>query len=441
MGSPAHYNVIVIGGGASGLAAALSAARAGARVAVLERDVACGIKLLATGNGRCNLSNIRLDSSRYNRPEFVSTVMGTSPEDELRRFFDSVGIVTATEEDRLYPHSFKAESVRDALLTACRRLGIELICGADIHRVIQREDGLWDIRASVPAAPLKAKRQTDRKTTFRSLRKALEAAALRDISLSAESVVIATGGSTPVIAQELNVPYRPCSPVLCPVAAEAAGLPDALGMLDGLRAKASVTLRRDKQPLWSEEGEVLFRAYGISGVVAFNLSRRVQPGDTVLLDFFPHLDKEAFLHFLTERTEVMGPFSYEDPSWFDGMLAPALAACACDAFRLCHPESSDVKHLVSILKHFKLNATGLAEQRSAQVMRGGIDISAVHADDLSLTSPGRKNLFACGEALDIDADCGGFNLAWAWLTGLRAGASAVRAAIAASQTTNSEESR
>ncbi len=132
MNASALYDVLVIGGGASGLAAAITAARAGKSVCIVERDVACGLKLLATGNGRCNLSNESIDPQRYNHPAFVESVMGPQPEQELMGFFSSLGIMTTSEEGRLYPRSLRAESVRDALLNACDRLGITLICGANV---------------------------------------------------------------------------------------------------------------------------------------------------------------------------------------------------------------------------------------------------------------------------------------------------------------------
>ena len=105
------------------------------------------------------------------------------------------------------------------------------------------------------------------------------------------------------------------------------------------------------------------------------------------------------------------------------MLAPQLSHIVCAAFERCHPGSRDVIHLVSILKHFKLSVKGTAEERSAQVTRGGISIECVSAPDLCVSGATGAPLYVCGEALDIDADCGGFNLAWAWISGIRAASS------------------
>lgn len=156
MNTSAFYDVLVIGGGASGLAAAITAARAGKSVCIVERDVACGLKLLATGNGRCNLSNETIDPRRYNHPAFVESVMGPRPEQELMGFFSSLGIMTTSEEGRLYPRSLRAESVRDALLNVCDRLDITLICGANVATAHKDPEG-WTLQIDRPARALKKK--------------------------------------------------------------------------------------------------------------------------------------------------------------------------------------------------------------------------------------------------------------------------------------------
>lgn len=422
MNANALYDVLVIGGGASGLTAAITAARTGKSVCIVERDVACGLKLLATGNGRCNLSNESIDFQRYNHPAFVESVMGPQPEKELGNFFSSMGIMTTSEEGRLYPRSLRAESARDALLNACDRLGIALICGANVASASKVPKG-WLLQIDRPARTLKAKKHDDRKTEVRSLRKALADAPRKNETLQAKAVIIATGGSPVDIAQLFNLPLTGQRPVLCPVSASVVGDQTALKTLDGLRVRARLTLARNHKELWHEDGEALFRTFGISGVAAFNLSRRVQRGDTILLDFFPDLSKGELLDMLNQRAELLGDFSPHDPRWLDGMLAPQLSHVVCAAFEQCHPGSHDVVHLVSILKHFKLLVEGTAEERSAQVTRGGVPIESVSAPSLCASNAAGAPLYICGEVLDIDADCGGFNLAWAWISGIRSASS------------------
>lgn len=422
MNTSAFYDVLVIGGGASGLAAAITAARAGKSVCIVERDVACGLKLLATGNGRCNLSNESIDPQRYNHPAFIESVMGPQPEQELMGFFSSLGIMTTSEEDRLYPRSLRAESVRDALLNVCDRLGITLICGANVASAHKVSEG-WALQIDRPARALKAKKHDDRKSELRSLRKALADVPRKNEALQAHAVIIATGGNPTGIADTFSLPLTSLRPILCPVSATVVGDRTALGTLDGLRIRARLTLSRSHEELWREDGEVLFRAFGISGVAAFNLSRRINQGDTVLIDFFPDFSKDELLDTLEQRVNVLGDFSPRNSHWLDGMLAPQLSHVVCTAFERCHPGSLDVIHLVSILKHFKLSVEGTAEERSAQVTRGGISIECVSTPNLYVNSTTGAPLYVCGEALDIDADCGGFNLAWAWISGIRAASS------------------
>lgn len=422
MDANAFYDVLVIGGGASGLAAAITAARAGKSACIVERDVACGLKLLATGNGRCNLSNESIDVQRYNRPTFVESIIGPQPEQDLETFFSSLGIMTIREDGRLYPRSLRAESVRDALLNACERLGITQLCGANVIAAHKASEG-WTLQINRPAHVLKPKKHGDRKTELRSLRKALDDTPRTSDTLQTRAVVIATGGNPTNIAEIFGLPLAPLCPVLCPVSASVVGDQTALETLDGLRVRARLTLSRSHEELWQEDGEVLFRAFGISGVAAFNLSRRINQGDTVLLDFFPDFSKEELLDTLNQRVKVLGDFLPQNSHWLDGMLAPQLSHVVCTAFERCHPGSRDVIHLVSILKHFKLSVEGTAEERSAQATRGGISIECVSVPDLCVSSATGAPLYACGEALDIDADCGGFNLAWAWLSGIRAASS------------------
>lgn len=422
MNANAFYDVLAIGGGASGLAAAITAARAGKSACIVECDVACGLKLLATGNGRCNLSNESIDFQRYNHPAFVGSVMGAQPEQGLDSFFSSLGIMTTSEEGRLYPRSLRAESVRDTLLNACNRLGITLICGANVISASKSPKG-WALQIDRPARALKAKKHDDRKTEVRSLRKALADTPRKNETLQAKAVIIATGGSIADIAEAFDLSLTAQRPVLCPVSASVVGDQTALKTLDGLRVRARLTLARNHEELWREDGEVLFRTFGISGVAAFNLSRRVQHGDTILLDVFPDLSKGELLDMLNQRVGLLGSFSSRDPRWLDGMLAPQLSRVVCAAFERCHPGSHDVVHLVSVLKHFKLLVEGTAEERSAQVTRGGIPIEDVSASSLCVDNSTGAPLYICGEALDIDADCGGFNLAWAWISGIRAASS------------------
>lgn len=425
------YDVAIVGGGASGLAAAISAARHGASVCVVERDVEAGLTLLATGNGRCNISNASLDAKRYRHPESVSSLFGTQPEQDIENFFDSVGLLLAQEDEgRLYPVTRRAESVRDVLLSSCRRLGVDIIsCAALLHA---KHEDAWNLTLSVPESILSFKRGRDFKSHIRNARKASAEARRADLPLRARSIVLAVGGRSQDACGVLGIPHIEEEPVLCPIACilditltPASKNERALERLDGLRVEAMLSLKRKGAAIAYEQGEVLFRPYGISGIAAFNLSRRMKAGDVIELDLFPDVNAPGLESLLRHRERAIGPFS-PDGHWFDGMLARPIGQLIT---HLAARSNDPLATAATLLHHLPLHVDGAAEPKQAHVHRGGIPLSCVDLSTLALTDIPDSGtpvtgLYACGEALDMDADCGGYNLAWAWLTGIRAGSCA-----------------
>ncbi|MDO4436774.1 MAG: NAD(P)/FAD-dependent oxidoreductase [Coriobacteriaceae bacterium] len=423
----ASYDVAVIGGGASGLAAAITAARAGARTCVIERDVEAGLALLATGNGRCNISNNALRPRHYRHPDVAEELFGAHPEHDIAAFFTSLGLELAQEgEGRLYPITRRAESVRDVLLAACSRLGIDILTCSRVTDA--RQTGIWELTVSAPASPLAYKRGHDEKARVRNARKALASVALADSRLHAASVVLAVGGHVEEVCRVFLLPHLEERPLLCPIACELTPALDmashgenTLEYLDGLRVEAMASLVRNGAAIAYEQGEVLFRRYGISGIAAFNLSRRIEAGDTIELDLFPHLNAANLESLLRTREQAIGSFS-RSGTWFDGILARRLGELVT---RAVSASSDQLATAAGLLHRIPLAVQGTAEPAQAQVRQGGIPFSIIDLDTLSLNpstaSASQAGLFACGEALDMDADCGGFNLAWAWLSGMRAG--------------------
>ena len=353
---PERCDVVVVGGGAAGLVAAASAAEAGASVVVLERELECGRKILATGNGRCNFANENLDAGRYNEPQFVSAVCGTPDAwlSDVFAFWRECGLAWVSESGRLYPMSLQAASVRNLLLARARRAGVVLAPGREV-------------------------------------------ASLRDLPLAAATVIACGGGEA--LAGELGLATRPFSPVLCPVAATPLSGSLDLAALDGRRARAHATLLRDGREVFAEAGEVLFRGWGLSGIVMFDFSRRVREGDVIRLDLTCGMGAEELAGLASEGVL--------DPQVTRALGADPLTRAAALDFRV----------------------EGLAETNKAQVTRGGILTDQF--DPATLCATARPGLYACGEALDVDADCGGFNLAWAWKSGIVAGSAAAAYALAA----------
>lgn len=363
---PARCDVAVVGGGASGLAAAVAAAEAGASVVVLERDLACGRTILATGNGRCNFSNSSLDSARYNDPSFVGAVAGERFGADVLRFFRDCGLAWAEEEGgRLYPLSRQAASVREVLLARARGAGAVLAPGREATSVRSAAGGArWELEYDGPAG-----------------------AGL----LAARTVVVAAGGGERILG-ELGLACDPFEPVLCSLACSPLRRDVSLDELDGRRAHVLARLLRDGAEVARGDGEVLFRPYGLSGIVVFDLSREARAGDVVALDLTCGMSDEDLAR--------CAPAGALDP-----VVAAALGRDALAAAR-------DLRFLVS----------GPAEPERAQVTRGGL--ACGQFDPATLEARDLPGLFACGEALDVDGACGGFNLAWAWKSGLVAGRSA-----------------
>lgn len=434
-------SILVIGGGASGLMAAITAAttahNAGVNVSVtvLEKSHRVGRSILTAGNGRCNFGNSNLKARSYYNASFVGSVFTSMfrawassfgvhskvkfdlEEPLVAHLFANLGLCwRETEDGWCYPASEKATSVLNVLLETASMLPISIRCESAVTEIVTTGSRTWAVR--------------------------LDSGEI----LHGDAVILACGG-------------RELSEVVLPQAVSKLSQKPILGALkvqeakkfrdlDGFRIKCKVSLarlrgegasvrkqhqtaRKDAKPLLKdyevvavEEGEVLFRKYGISGISIFNLSRFAQPGDTLLLDFCPNESAGGMEAFLNRRFKVLnasrGPVTFR--SFLVGMVAEPLAT---HLLNLCgvHPDAlmskADVLKLMQPLKSFELTVVGVHDPSQCQVMRGGLAVAEWNSTTLQHASlPG---LFAAGEALDVDGPCGGYNLSWAWLSGMVAG--------------------
>lgn len=397
------YDVIIVGGGASGLAAAIEAARRGKSVAVAERMPRVGKKLLATGNGRCNLTNITASPSDYRNGNFASSALARFDPESTVGFFRSIGVLTHTDgEGRVYPLSNTAASVLDALRFEASCLGAELMCDTKVTQVELTGDGF-----------------------------------ILNGSLRCDRLIIAAGGkASPAqgsdgsgfeLLRSLGHTITPLYPSL--VRLNCGG--GIAAKLKGIRARAALTLVCGDNTLSRSSGEVLFTERGISGIAAMDISRDAarmcQSGKKceVALDLVPELDSAALISFFAEQARLRPGNSIENT--LCGILPRRLGVLAVQLYSIdCRRDigaltDGEMANLACAVKSFALPVTGTDGFADAQVTSGGVDVAEFDSGTMeSRTVPG---LYVCGEAVDVDGPCGGYNLQWAWASGRCAGCS------------------
>lgn len=427
------YDVVVIGGGASGLACALSlvqeAKRLGIsrpRIMVLEKGKKLGASILRSGNGRCNFSNAHLDISQFHNAGFVACVSRTLEEcfnlgryseeqsetalNSVLQWFESLGLVWREQPGSgglLYPYSNKASSVLEVLLSELNKEQIDFHTSTRVAVIRSCGEGYEIDVDEVLAASHQGKGTSAQ---------AVRCCAPRKARIKTARVVLAAGGG---FGKDLlqycapEIPFIFWEPILGPLRAV---FPKGVSAesLDGIRAQARIVVPSRN---YSEEGEVLFREYGISGIVVFNASRFVLPGDEILLDLVPDSTQSELEKMLTRRQKKV---STSKELFFEGFLLPELAQAIFCAAGVDRAESAgDITKLAQTLKSFSLRVEGIADERQCQVKRGGVSPEAVSSKTLEVKD--MRGLYILGEALDVDGPCGGYNLHWAWTSGMLSG--------------------
>ena len=407
-----RYDLIIIGGGAAGMMAALQAKKAAPQlnIAILEKAARPGRKLLATGNGRCNIANRHAERSHFFNaagvcPAFVQPALAAYPVQDILARFAEMGLLTREEENgKYYPLGDQAAAVLDTLRLHCEACGIPLLTECAVHSIS-------------PGFRL----GTDQG------------------DFCADAVILAMGGiASPQLGtsegfaamlQPLGHRATPLYPALTQIKT-AGTLPKAV---QGVKFKGTVTLLRDNDAPLVDSGEVLFTATGISGPPVFQLSREVsrlcrdgkQP--RLLLDLLPQMSRDELYRQLCRRRLL--PLTLSD--CLSGLLNKRLGQVLirrATPHKLDAPASvlteGELHRLNALIKGLELTAESVAGWSNAQVMAGGLELKDF--DSRTLQSRRTPGLFAAGELLDICGDCGGYNLSWAWSSGSLAAASAVR---------------
>ena len=399
-----NRKIAVIGGGASGMMAAIAAAEQGARVTLFERQARVGRKLAATGNGRCNLSNSHADPSHYHGEEagFCSAVLEQEGATQsLARFLD-MGLLTTEEEDgRVYPMSDHAGSVVDVLRFSLDALGVKVVCGSTVRSLKKTPEGFF--------------LQTD------------------ELQTDAERVIISCGGKAGgklgggADGYRLLESFGHSCTELYPALVQLRTEGNVTRGLKGVRTQARVFVWRGKHLIAEEQGEVLFTEYGLSGPAIFAISRKAarKPETTISLDLFPGTEIDELFDLLKRRAEKQPRLTLNDlfTGTVQNRLGRVVVSSAGLSGALPLSESAGVlQALAERAKNFSFRVVGDLGFDQAQVTSGGIRTREFDPETLeSKLCPG---LFACGEVLDVDGDCGGYNLQWAWSSGWVAGKNA-----------------
>lgn len=407
--------VAVIGGGAAGLTAAIWAARSGASAVILEHTDRVGKKILSTGNGRCNLTNSKMEASCYRSgdPQFPMEAISQFGWKDTLRWFSSMGLLCRCRmESYYYPMSDQASAVLDCLRMECSRLGITIRTGIQPERIRRMREG--------------------RRSFYEIMTDQGEVRADAVILACGSKAAPNTGsdGSGYELAKSLG--HRIIKPLPALVQLRCQG--NHYRQLAGIRTEADLRLLVNDREMWRERGELQITDYGISGIPVFQLSRFAARGMDegkkvrVMIDFLPFMDKKESRIFLEQRFAEFGDRNGED--FLTGVLHKKLAAVLLKmgGIRLDQPVSSasirQREHLLRAIKEYEALVSSVNPFANAQVCCGGVDVREV--DPSTMESRLMGDIYFAGEILDVDGICGGYNLQWAWSSGKAAGCRAAQ---------------
>ncbi len=395
----------IIGGGASGMVAALAAAQNPKNTILLfERQARLGKKLLATGNGRCNLTNLSADGSCYHgkHPEFAAKALQMMPVAETIKCFEALGLYTVSEASgRVYPYSNQANSVVDVLRFGLQKSNIRVLTGCEVTKAQKKDGQFW-----------------------------IDTGAERYFC---DRLIIACGGLAgtkvggSMSGYQLLRGFGHHMTRLRPALVQLKSSWRGCMALKGVRANCHAAIIHNGMVFAQSQGELQFTEYGLSGPVIFEISRDVCQSEgqwSCILDFLPQISFADLEKILRSR-RASGWLTEE---LFTGILHNRLGRVLCGTVGLkantpvSQLSDDKIAEVCSAAKGFCVELTQPMGMDSAQVTAGGI-LTEEFCDD-TMESRMVDGLYACGEVLDIDGDCGGFNLQWAWSSGYLAGKSA-----------------
>lgn len=389
-------DIIIIGAGASGIVTAINAKNENNRVILLEKNDRIGKKLLATGNGRCNYTNMNLSEKNYSSPDFVKRTLGDFSNEDLINYFRILGLESTLDGNRVYPISLKANSVLNILIYWLEKKGIEVKTKSQVKEIKKTKKGYEVI--------------TNEET------------------LSADVVVAAFGGKAmPAsgsdgvsfeILKKMGIRVTDLKPALTQLKLES----KYLKHLSGTKVIGRARLLRREKVIDEREGEILFTNYGISGPPILDMSVNTKEGDIIEVPLINNLKKDS-IDMVYNRYYMFPDFSLEE--FLMGLVDKKFIHYIVDSLDMDKNTAmnmismGDFEKIIGLLLKSSFKVTGNTGFKNAQVTRGGVSLDEVSPENYEAKK--YKDLYIIGEALDIDGDCGGYNLHFAFGCGYRLG--------------------
>lgn len=407
------FDCIIIGGGAAGMTAAVTAARKGLKTAVIEHTDRVGKKILQTGNGKCNITNTQLDKDSYQSvdKDFVMSIINQFPPYDVIDFFKCLGIYPKSKNGYIYPNSEQASAVLDVLRLELEHRKVEVFYSCKIEK-LEKDEKQFHIQTTIMQA-----------TTMQ---------------FTSNAVIIATGskaapktgsdGSGYQLAKKMGHTIIKPLPALVQLRSN---LNLCKGMA-GVRSEGKVDLYIDGELCATDTGEIQYTDYGISGIPVFQISRyavrAVDCGKDVYvsIDMLPFIKESDLFDMLDRR--------YEDDSYktieqfLIGILNKKLVEAILKVNNIkMHEKTGEISKkqlngIVETLKEFKVPIQGFNPFENGQICSGGVKTSEINST--TMESKMVNKLYFAGEIVDVDGKCGGYNLQWAWSSGFVAGSNA-----------------
>jgi predicted Rossmann fold flavoprotein len=401
-------DVIVVGAGASGLVTAIVSARRGKKVLILEKNNKVGKKLLATGNGKCNITNQRPTLERFysENPKFIANTFEGYSFQSVKQFFRSIGLeLIEAKEGKVFPMSLQASSVVELLVCECEQLGIEIICEASVIKTSFR-DNKFVVNYN------ETKVESKNLVLATGHCSAPQLGGVRDGIGFARSFGHKIVKDFPTLVQ-LTAPYKE----------------SYLKRMAGVKVESRVTLELEGKNI-VKQGDVLFTNYGLSGLAILDISRFVmqelldKKSIMLTIDLMPKMSHEQIFSLMKKSLSKKSQKPLD--IWMQGFINKKLILPILEPLNLetqtVGSITSNMEHLekiVNAVKDFKFKINGSKGYKGAEVATGGVNTKEVNAK--TMESKKQKGLYVTGEVLDVDGDRGGFNLHLAWVWGLRAG--------------------